>query len=172
MTPEDLREALLSLVKGQLPPPNLSFGEVTEVDWPAKTCTVKDLVSDLEVYDVLLSVNGSEYDVKKPKDGTTCIIGLLENKETDAFMVWCEEYEEWHLNGDGKGGLVMAPETVDRLNKIEDKLNGLIDILKAWSPVAQDGGAKLKSDLVTWVATKLQKTGQSDIESKTVKHGG
>lgn len=172
MQKEQLREAFKQFVKGQLPPPNLVWATVKEVDWSNKTMTATGLMDGLEYYNVELSIDGSIYDVKEPKIGTKCILGILENKGTEAFMVWCEEFTQWQLNGDTKGGIVLAPETAQRLNNIENKLNELMTILSAWAPVATDGGAALKAALATWMSQQLSLTQQGDIESKTVKHGG
>lgn len=65
--------------------------EVTEVDWQAKTMTVKGLSDGLEFFDVLLGL-GSYY--RKPTIGTRCIIGLVENKEAATILIDAESFEE------------------------------------------------------------------------------
>lgn len=64
---------------------------VQSVDWEAKTMVVKDLVDDLEFYDVLLGL-GSFY--RKPKVGTSCLIGIILNNEAASFLIEVEEVEE------------------------------------------------------------------------------
>lgn len=76
------------------------WAEVTTVDWSAKTMTVKDLINDLEFYDVLLGL-GSVF--KKPTVGTKCLIGLILNNDAAAFLIEAEEIEEVSFTvGDNK----------------------------------------------------------------------
>ena len=64
---------------------------VKEVDWQNKTMTATSLVDDLPFYDVNLGV-GSIY--KKPKVGTKCLIGIINNNSADAFLIESEAVEE------------------------------------------------------------------------------
>ena len=61
-----------------------------DIDWEAKTMTAKSVVDGLEYFDVLLGL-GSYY--RKPKQGTKCIISLLENKE-GTILIDALEFEE------------------------------------------------------------------------------
>lgn len=67
------------------------WAKVTEVDWNAKTMTVKGTVDDLEFYDVLLGLS-SFY--RKPKVGANCLIGVILNQEASTFLIDCEAFEE------------------------------------------------------------------------------
>ena len=63
---------------------------VTSVDWAKKTMDTKSVVDGLELYDVLLGL-GSFY--RKPKIGTKCVLGILENKQ-GLILLDAEEFEE------------------------------------------------------------------------------
>lgn len=67
---------------------------VTEVDWEAKTATVKGVIDDLEFYDVLLGL-GSFY--VKPKKGSKCLIGVILSNEAHTFMISAEDVEQFSL---------------------------------------------------------------------------
>lgn len=61
------------------------------VDWEKKTMTATGLVDDLDFFDVNLGV-GHLY--RKPKLGTRCLIGIVNNNSADAFMIDCDEVVE------------------------------------------------------------------------------
>ncbi len=66
------------------------WATVSSVDWDAKTMEAKSVVDGLELYDVLLGL-GSFY--RKPKIGTKCVLGLLENRQ-GLILLDAAEFEE------------------------------------------------------------------------------
>lgn len=74
------------------------------------------------------------------------------------------------INGGDNGGLVIVGKASGQYNKIEDDINNLKNILSAWTPVNQDGGAALKGALGAWYGQQLSRTKASDIENKKVTH--
>ena len=70
---------------------NLVRAIVTQVDWSSKTMTVKGLVDDLEYFDVLLGL-GSYY--RKPKVGSSCLMGVYDGHKTAGFLLEVENFEE------------------------------------------------------------------------------
>lgn len=70
------------------------WAEAKEIDWEEKTMTAIGVSDELPYYDVLL---GLENIVIKPKQGTTCLIGLIENDETKPFLIWADEVESYEL---------------------------------------------------------------------------
>lgn len=67
------------------------WATANEIDWDAKTMTATAVVDDLPFYGVQLGV-GSLY--RRPKQGTMCLIGLVENQEAAAFLIDAEEIDE------------------------------------------------------------------------------
>ncbi len=65
------------------------------VDWGNKTMVAEGLTDGLDFNDINLGV-GHLY--RKPKQGSVCLIGLIENKEAAAFLIDAEEVEEYVLN--------------------------------------------------------------------------
>lgn len=68
--------------------------EADEIDWENKTMTAIGVADDLPYYDVLL---GLESLVIKPKKGSTCLIGLIENDSTKPFLIWANELESYEI---------------------------------------------------------------------------
>lgn len=68
--------------------------EADEIDWENKTMTAIGVSDDLPYYDVLL---GLESLVIKPKKGSTCLIGLIENDATKPFLIWVNEVESYEI---------------------------------------------------------------------------
>lgn len=70
------------------------WAEAKEVNWEEKTMTAIGVSDELPYYDVLL---GLENIVIKPKQGTTCLIGLIENDDTKPFLIWADEVESYEV---------------------------------------------------------------------------
>lgn len=114
----------------ELIPITTSWAIVKSVDWEKKTMTATGLIDDLDNYDVLLGI-GSEY--KKPKKGTKCLIGFIENSP-NAFLIAADELEEIIYKVDEseliikEGGFIIKQsdeslkavfnDMIDELNKI------------------------------------------------------
>lgn len=76
------------------------FAIVDDVDWGKKTMTATGVIDDLDYHDVLLGL-GEIY--TKPKLGSRCLIGLINNQGNNTFLIWSEEAEEWtHKVGDAE----------------------------------------------------------------------
>lgn len=57
-----------------------------------------------------------------------------------------------------------------KINAIEQQLNDLKAVFRDWTPVAQDGGAKLKLGSSTWASTDIVKTTVDDIKDPKIKN--
>lgn len=74
------------------------------------------------------------------------------------------------FNGGDLGGLVKVEDLTKRLNLIENDINNLKTIMSNWSPIAQDGGAALKSAAAPWCSAQLSTTKRGDCENPKIKH--
>ena len=52
-------------------------------------------------------------------------------------------------------GLVKVDDLVTKLNNLEHKVNDLVTVFSGWTPVANDGGAALKTAAATWFFWKI-----------------
>lgn len=73
------------------------------------------------------------------------------------------------FNGGKLNGLVKIDDLTKQLNKIENEINKLKGIMAGWVPVAQDGGAALKTAVADWSADTLLLTKRSDYENEKIK---
>lgn len=150
---------------------------VVSVDWEAKTMVGKGVTDGLENFDVLLGL-GSLY--RKPKIDKLALIGIIENKNTETFLIEAEELEaielnsvEITINGGLNDGLVKVQALVERLNGIEDKLNDTIsnwnEFCASYTP-GSPSAVGTPPTLATAVLTPVENTTQAQIENDKVKH--
>ena len=94
MSLDKLRKTLEEKTKLSIPT-QIFWCIAKEIDWEEKTMTA-DSLSENEAgfFNIQLGI-GSEF--KKPKEGSYCLIGIIENKDTMPFLIWAEELEEIHL---------------------------------------------------------------------------
>lgn len=168
---EMIRKAIRKHISDMLPV-QVEYGTVKKVDWDAKVCDVTDN-DGLIREKVLISINRSKADVKKPKVGSLVLVGLIENQDGVAFLLSIQEFEQWHLNGDEFGGLPNWLELQKQLEIERDRVDGIIKALNSGVAAAgsMDGGTALIASIKALLAPIVQKANYSKVESKTIKHG-
>ena len=114
-TDEQLRDALEKWREGARQA-QLRWVTVDKVDKENKAMDVTGVIDQLEYYDVQLGMGAL---CIYPKPGTTCLVGIIEGQETDAFLISADEVDEIVLNGGTLGGLVKVGELTERLNLID-----------------------------------------------------
>ena len=102
-----------------------------------------------------------------PKEGS--VVAVVWASPVTAVVVLTAEVEEIRIMGGQLGGMVKVEELVKKLNAVEKDLNNLKQVFQGWTPVAQDGGAVLKTAATTWATQQLTETQKSDIENEKVK---
>lgn len=77
------------------------------------------------------------------------------------------------FNGGSLGGLVKVVELTNKIRALEEDLNNLKSVLSTWMPVANDGGAALKTALTSagYMADTFTPTVRGDIENTKIKQG-
>lgn len=168
---EKIRKAIRKHISDMLPI-QTEYATVVSVDWKAKTCVVKD--SDGLTRDkILLSLDGSEMDVKKPKINTQVVVAIIENQEAVGWVVEMKEFEIWHLNGDKFGGLPNWLELKKQLEIERKRVDGIINALNSAQAAtgAPDSGTGLSASIKAGLIALKQKGDFSNVESKTIFHG-
>ena len=94
-TDEQLRDALEKWREGARQA-QLRWVTVDKVDKENKAMDVTGVIDQLEYYDVQLGMGAL---CIYPKPGTTCLVGIIEGQETDAFLISADEVDEIVLNG-------------------------------------------------------------------------
>lgn len=180
---EEFNRLLGQRIKELLPVQNV-WTIAKEIDWNKKTMTCTGVIDSLDYFEVLLGL-GSEF--KKPKIGCKCLIGIIGNNESNAFLIYAEELDEieitdstgfkYHLkegvlrlNGDNLGGIVNAIELKNQVDKNTELLEAIKNAFQSWIPVPEDGGAALKASSSSFVG--LPTADLSNIQNEKIKHGG
>lgn len=91
------------------------------VDWDNKTMTATGIVDDLPYYDVLLGL-GNHY--IKPRPGSKCLLGLVQNNDAATFLISCQEAEEVELRVKDK--ILIANEDENLRTLAVDLLDAII----------------------------------------------
>lgn len=121
----EFHRLLIETIKGKIKP-QLVWAIVTEVDWEEKTMTAEGLIDELAFFDVSLGL-GSVY--KKPKVGSKCLLGVLENKAAATFLIEAEAIEEMQIVSDTANFIIKEDGFIIRKDKesLKDVLNDFID---------------------------------------------
>ena len=167
---EQLRKALTGMMPEQIA--QIYWATVTAVDEAAETCTIKKLSSELEIDEILLSLNGSGV-VAIPEQGSKVLVCVPELQKIQGFVFAVEKVKLYKIRGAGielsgneLGGLVKIEALTSRLNSIESAFNQLLNGYK----LHQHDKPVVPTNAAT-IGNELQQTQQGDIENTNVKHG-
>lgn len=144
----------------------LRWVTATEIDWENKTMTATDS-DELPYYNVLLGVGVVAV---KPKKDSDCLIAIVEGDEATAFLLFANEADLVEYNGGKNGGLTNTTELKTQLDKLTKRVDGIMNAIKQGVPVAGDGGASLKTTIVTSLQSITDKEDFSKIEDKIITH--
>lgn len=150
--------------------------KVLNVDAEKEKCTVQFVDSELELEEVLLSLNKGGI-VAIPKINSLALACSLEGKKTDCFLITCENIETYKLRFDDKiifgsesfGGFVKIQDLVERLNLIEKAFNDLLNAVKSHNHLVTYGPTTAL--VVPITIQDLQETEVTQIENGRIKHG-
>lgn len=159
------------------------YAKVQSVHWENRTMVVKDLIDDLEFFDVLLGLGSVNIN---PVKGSLCLIGVILNNDAQTFLISATEIEgieiidktgfkvylnngKLTLNGESFEGLVKAPELKLQIDKNTKILKMIQQAFSSWVTSPNDGGAALKA--LSNQFTGLQRADLSNIKNETIKHG-
>ncbi|MGB1307535.1 MAG: hypothetical protein ACPG6B_01395 [Oceanihabitans sp.] len=165
---------LLSKTIGRQIQVQTHWAEVTEVDWEAKTMTVKGTLDGLEFYDVLLGLGSW---TRKPKLGATCLIGSILNKSAASFLIDCNEIEEAVWVSEDSSFTIKQDGFIvkQRDESLKDILNDLVSNINGQNEKIQDLNVELQKVIVvqgtspnipalTTLVSELVQIKQSNIE--------
>lgn len=166
-----------------------AVGTVTAVDKEARTVDVQPLNEDAPLLGVNLQANqGSTVGVVQiPRKDSFVMVGYVADGAA-GMVILCDDIEEVQvvikdtgtasvvvdengvtMNGGKLGGMVKVEDITTRLNLIEKDINKLKQAFASWTPVPQDGGAKLKAGVASWAGSRLTESKRGDYENEKVK---
>lgn len=151
------------------------------------TCDVQPINGEAELYDVKLRVTQNDTQsgvVAFPKKGTIALV-LVAN-ETDAYLLHAVEIERILIvqngfraevdadgnlifNAGSNDGLVKLPVLQQEIAKLNTYLNTIKQTFSSWVPVPNDGGAALKTAMVSALASQ-QTADLSQAGNDKIKH--
>ena len=100
-------------------PQVLQWATVTSVDWQEKTCEATDLDTKLPFLNIALGIGGMYI---KPKVGSLILVGMVENNESQPFLLNAQEIEAYELKADN---FTIHNEKVDFKSLLNDLLTEL-----------------------------------------------
>ena len=109
----------------------------------------------------------------KPAAGSVVLLAdLSAGTMRDMAVVAWSKIDEIIFDGGQNGGMCRVPELKTQLDKLTARVDGIINAIKSATPAvgAADGGASLKTSIVTGLSTISQKENFSSIENKKIKH--
>jgi hypothetical protein len=173
---EQIRRALKEMAS-EVGPDSSLVAKVKSVDETNLTCDLIDDQSQLDFNDVLLRpvIDGSESLTIIPKVNSWVLAIRMEDSD-DWVIIYCCDVAKFRLkcddisfNGGTKGGLVNWPDAKVQLDKSNQIIAAMVSVFNSWTPVANDGGAALKTAMATALSGKS--VGHFDnLEDTRVKH--
>lgn len=147
----------------------VAWATVKSVDWDTKTMVATGVADDLDYNDVLLGL-GACY--RKPKVGTKCLLGLIENNDAASFLIEAEELELVEWNGGVNEGLVKVKALEDNLNALKNYVEAINASLPgAFRAVGASSAANGANGASSY---NLAMTGQNiqfvDMQNEKIKH--
>lgn len=177
----ELGSALFNLIKKVTRASVVIDATVSAVDEIKFTCDVDIANTDgvpTTYFEVPLRVliDSQASVIEIPKIGTKCLICFRDGNinlpqivsihEALKILVICDNIV---FNNGTLGGLIVLGDAVKRWNNIEKDINDLKTVFSSWTPVANDGGAALKSAASAWSGQQLTLTQNSDVENPKIK---
>lgn len=165
---EQLKAAIIAQVNARVPVQTV-WAECVAADAASGTMTAT--ANGLEYNDVLLGLGD---DITVPEPNSKVLLGLVGNKAEATWLIYAERIALRHINGNAKGGLVVADTVRQADTALLNKVNQLVSVLSAWTPTVPPTPADiatLKVALTTWSATPLQPMVPTAYENPKVYHG-
>lgn len=163
----EIRELIQKLAKE----PIIPFGLpciVLDVAPSGTTCTCRPVNGEADIEGVRLQAEGANGILMTPTVGSAVIVHMINDAEAYVTMFSALDAVKYF---DGSfGGLTKTQELKTQLDKNNEVLTAIMNTLTSWSPVANDGGAALKTAITAALSGKT--VGDfANIENTKITHG-
>lgn len=146
------------------------FCKVKSVDQEKKTIVAAPINGDAQINGVKLIAGATENGVLfSPVLGSVVVVTFT--SKTRAFVSLFSEVENIILRGDQLGGVLIAEEMREQLEKITNRVDGIIDALSNSSPDSSSGSFKTSLTPLLESVKSLPVENWDNIENDNVKHG-
>lgn len=163
-----IREAIRKIVEEHFASVNARVAIVKSVDTNAATCTVETLDTGVELFDVRLQAHPANGILAIPAVDSFVIIDAI--NETDFVVVMFSALDSIRFFDGSFGGLTKTKELKAQLDKTNEVVQTLVDVLTGFTPGSGDGGAALKAYASAQLSGKS--LGDfSNIENEKITHG-
>jgi hypothetical protein len=162
----NLREAILQIVTDPLKMKDMKLAKVISVS--GYVCTVKTINDEVELSGVRLQTADAAGMYLKP--AVDSIVMIANIADYDFAVIMYSELESIKLLDGSYGGLTKTQELKTQLDKTNEVLQAVVDSLKNWVVVPNDGGAALKTFFNTQLGVKVVGD-YSQIENTDITHG-
>lgn len=161
-----IREAiqLVAMDKDQ----KLILATASDINDTERTCTCSPINGDADILEVRLQTTNAGGVYLKPAEGSLVLVCMA--NETLGFVVLTSELSEVVFFDGSFDGIVKANELKTQLDKTNEVLQAVVDSLKNWTPVPNDGGAALKTFFNSTLGSKVVGN-YSSIKNDLIKHG-
>lgn len=169
MIGDELRRTLVTLIKGNVPK-QTSVCQVLSVNKEELTCTVLELGTDMELFNVRL--NAAKTTLKSaliPKVESIVLVAIIGNDPRARYVAMVSEVDKVYLNGDGNGGLTITPELKTQLDKLTARVDAIAGVLTTG---ANGGGTVAFAGMTQpdYVQAMANKEDFSNIENDKIVH--
>ncbi len=131
--------------------PQIVWGTVKSVDWSSKTMTATSVVDELDYFNVLLGL-GSVY--RKPKVGSKCLLGVIQNHASATFLIECEDFEQIQVkSNDSEFTIDQSGFTIKKGE--EDLKSVLTDFMNEVSKIVVLQGTTVNVAAITTIKQRL-----------------
>ena len=122
----------------------------SSVDWSAKTMECTGSADDLAYYDVALGFGSVD---TKPAVNSNCLIAIVENQESVAFMIYTDDAELIQYNGGDNKGLIIYDKFKTEIDKLTARVDMIVSAIKSATVSTDNSGATLLASLKSGIST-------------------
>lgn len=150
------------------------------VDWDTRTMVATGVIDELDYLDVRLGLGAEN---RKPKIGSKCLLGIIQNIEAKTYLIHAEELEliestsekqtitseEIIINEGNNGGIIV----IAKLQAEIEKLNTALEILKTATLAAiapLDTMVNTTTQTFEAVTSFMQSADLSNVTNDKIKH--
>lgn len=164
----DLRDAIRSIAGTDKISVFGILATVISVDPGSATCDCDPIDDSATIEGVRLQSGPGNGKLYIPKVGSVVIVHLVSDSE--GYVTMFSELDSIQFLDGSHGGLTKTQELKTQLDKSNEVLSAIANVLTTWSPVPNDGGAALKAAVIAALAGKT--IGNfSNIENTDITHG-
>ena len=168
--------------------PTVSVGIAKNINGENRTCDIQ-LNDALTLFNCRLNAIIGNYEnniLILPKEGSFVAYALLDDRNTEVLVIGYTEIDKINikigdttidisndkieLNGGLLGGLIKIEELKSQLDKMTQRIDGIMNALRNSPTGSSDGGAAYKTAITTALSSITNKENFGNIEDEKITH--